>query len=634
MSEESPRTEVTRLRAAVDSAPSGLLVIDADGLIVLVNREIERMFGYPRAELLGQTVELLVPHQVKSPHPGFRAEFFTNPQSRSMGAGRDLFGQRRDGTLVPVEIGLTPVETEDGPFVISAIVDISERRRAEARFRTAVESSPHGMVMVDATGRIVLVNREVERLFGYSREELLGRSIDLLVPARFRQGHPRDRERFFHAPQARAMGSGRELFGVRKDGSEVAVEIGLSPIETDEGLVVLGSIVDISARVATEANRRRLEDQLRHAQKMEAVGRLAGGVAHDFNNILGVIVGFAELVRDAGAASPSRSADLEEVLRAAQRGRELVQQILRFSRREELSRVPINLERTIPESLRLLRATLPASLDIRLHLAANLPQVVGDPNSLEQVVMNLATNAAHAMPSGGLLEISIEPFYARDSFVRAHPTLQEGPFVRLSVRDTGHGMDDATKAQAFEPFFTTKPAGSGTGLGLSMVHGIVHQFGGTVWLESQVGVGTTVSCLLPVNQEADPWGPDEVDIPRDEAGPRGHVLLVEDEPSLLTIGERRLTLAGYRVTAANDPTKALERYLAAPERFDLVVTDFSMPRLNGMELAQAIHRVRPELPVVLLTGYMQEFTPDELAAAGVRRVLTKPVTTQVLLDDI
>jgi PAS domain S-box-containing protein len=231
-----------------------------------------------------------------------------------MGAGRELYGLRRDGTEVPVEIGLTPVVTPEGLFVLSTVVDISARKRAEARFRAAVESSPNGMVMVDRGGRIVLVNREVERLFGYSRDELLGQSIEVLVPDRSRGKHPGFRTMFFEAPAARAMGAGRELFGLRKDGTEVPVEIGLNPIETEEGLFVLSSIVDISARKRAEDERRRLEDQLRQAQKLEAIGTLAGGIAHDFNNMLGAIVGYAELLRGQVADRATALADLAEIL--------------------------------------------------------------------------------------------------------------------------------------------------------------------------------------------------------------------------------------------------------------------------------------------------------------------------------
>ncbi len=405
-------------------------MIDADGMIVLVNREIERLFGYSREELLGRPVEVLVPDRFRDAHPGFRNGFFSAPRIRAMGAGRELFGLRKDGSEVPVEIGLTPIATSEGFFVISSVVDISARSQAEARFRAAVESSPNGMVMVDPEGRIVLVNREIERLFGYAREDLLGRSLEVLVPERFRPRHPGFRDAFFADPQTRSMGAGRELFGLRQDGTEVPVEIGLNPIMTDEGVFVLSSIVDISARKQAEQEHVRLEEQLRQSQKMEALGRLAGGIAHDFNNILGAIVGYAELVREEITA-PAVVADVDEVLRGAARGKELVDRILRFSRRQDVVPRAMDLAQVVREVTRLLRATLPASIDIRLGLNPSTPRVMADATSVHQVLMNLATNASHAMESGGVLDIDVQPFHVRDSLARANPGLREGLHVLL-----------------------------------------------------------------------------------------------------------------------------------------------------------------------------------------------------------
>ena len=611
-----------RLRAAVESSPSGLLMIDADGRIVLVNREIERLFGYPREELLGKPVDLLVPERMRGGHAAFRTGFLASPKTRAMGVGRDLYGRRKDGTEVPVEIGLTPVVTEEGVFVLSSIVDISARRRAEERFRVAVESSPNGMVMVDAEGRIVLVNREIERMFGYAREELLGQTIEMLVPPRFRVRHPDFRRSFYADPRARAMGAGRELFGLRKDGTEMPIEIGLNPIETDEGLLVLSSIVDISARKQAEVQHARLEDQLRQSQKMEALGRLAGGVAHDFNNILAAISGFGELAR--ARVKGDVADDLDEVITAAARGKEIVERILRFSRRQEVTREPMDLAQTLAEASRLLRATLPAGIEIRLHVAESRPRVLADATSVQQVVMNLATNAAHAMPDGGMLEITLEPFYARDSFTRVHPTVREGSYARLAVRDTGQGMPPETLAHVFEPFFTTKGPGAGSGLGLSLVHGIMIDHGGSVWLESEPGRGTCAYCLFPVLEGEAP----EEDLAATDAAPgRGElVLFVDDEPSLAILGRRRLEALGYRVVAATDAAGALARLREAPERFDLVVTDYSMPRMSGLELAREIHAARADLPIILLTGYMEEFPADDLAAAGVRARAKKPIS--------
>jgi PAS domain S-box-containing protein len=614
-----------RLRAAVESSPSGLLMIDADGRIVLVNREIERLFGYAREELLGKSVDMLVPARLRSSHPGARAGFFAAPRVRTMGAGRDLFGLRKDGSEVPVEIGLTPVATNEGLFVISSIVDISARKRAEQRFRVAVDSSPNGMVMVDATGKIVLVNREIERLFGYAREEVLGQPIEMLVPAASRGNHPSFREAFFNEPRARSMGIGRDLFGVRKDGTQVPVEIGLNPIETDEGLFVLSSVVDISARKQAEDERRALEEQLRQAQKMEAVGTLAGGIAHDFNNILGAIIGYGELLFSEVGHTPSVAADIAELLKSAQRGKDLVERILAFSRRQERVRRPLDLGQTVSEVHQLLRATIPAKIDVRVAISPATPRVAADATSVHQVIMNLATNAAHAMPNGGRLEIDVEPFYLGDSAARARPGLREGPHTLLVVRDTGMGMDRMTRERAFEPFFTTKAPGAGTGLGLAMVHGIMHDHLGAVELESEPGKGTTVRCLFPAlaveASEAPAVAAD---------APRGHgesILYVEDEDSLARVGQRRLVALGYEVVVATDPAQALQLVRsAAANRFALIITDYSMPHMSGLDLAEEITRIHPHLPILMLTGYMENLPEERVRSAGVKHLVKKPLT--------
>ncbi len=612
-----------RLRAAVESAPSGLLMTDQLGNIVLVNRQVEVMFGYPREELLGKPVHMLVPHRLRERHPAYRESFMADPRVRAMGAGRDLYGVRKDGVEVPVEIGLTPVPTPEGMFVLAAIVDIRARKSAEERFRIAVESSPNGMVMVDESGRILLVNREVERLFGYAREELLGQSIEMLVPERFRSRHPMFRSDFFDKPQARAMGAGRELYGLRKDGTEVPVEIGLNPIRTETSLLVLSSIVDISARKEAEALRERLEADLRQAQKMEALGTLAGGIAHDFNNILATIMGYAELI--GVAPSPERAAaDVRELLAAASRGKAIVEQILAFSRRQEPTLRPMALESAVDRATRLLRGSLPASVEIRTATAPGVPRVLADASAMEQLLMNLCTNGAQAMPRGGVLDVSLEPFYVRDSVARARPDLREGPYVMLTVRDTGIGMDVATRERVFEPFFTTKPPGEGTGLGMSIVHSIVKNHQGTVEIESAVGAGTVIRCFFPgIEAEVE-------DIPkRVDHEPHGngeHILLVEDNVMLAEVGARRVTAIGYRVTVVTDSRAALARFLERPEAFDLVLTDYLMPVLNGLELAARIRAVRPDLPIVLQTGYMEAMPEETVAAAGIRQVVHKPVT--------
>jgi PAS domain S-box-containing protein len=496
----------------------------------------------------------------------------------------------------------------------------------ELRLRAAVESSPSGLLMMDAQGNVVLVNREVERLFGYSREELLGRPVEMVIPERFRHGHTGFRGGFMADPKVRAMGAGRDLYGLRKDRTEVPIEIGLTPVATEDGMFVLASIVDITARKRAEDDRRQLEEELRQSQKLEAVGTLAGGIAHDFNNILFAITGYAELIAKGTRSPETVTEDLRELMKAARRGKELVERILIFSRRQPSERQPIEIGPMVAEAVKLLRATLPPSIDLRVAIHAHAPRVMGDATSIHQVLMNLGTNAAYAMPGGGTLEISVEPQYLRDHMVRLHPGLHEGWYAVLVVRDHGAGIDPAVRNRVFEPFFTTKPKGSGTGLGLAIVHTIMKTHEGVIDLDSEPGRGTTVTCFFPALQAAA-----SSETPGEEDAPSGHgerILLVEDEPSLAKMSARRLEALDYRVTSDTEPLRALATFRARPDDFDLVISDYLMPQMIGIDFARAIHNIRPDLPIVLLTGFIEELPEETIRAAGVRRLISKPASIQ------
>jgi PAS domain S-box-containing protein len=489
-------------------------------------------------------------------------------------------------------------------------------------FRLAVELSPAGMIVTDENGTIVLLNREVERLFGYGRDELLGQPVEMLVPARAREQHPGHRAGFLGHPQARPMGAGRDLYGLRKDGTEVPLEIGLNPIPTQGGYLILTSVVDISAR-------RQLEERLRQAQKMEAIGTLAGGIAHDFNNILRAIVGYAELalasVRDAQGVD-----DLGQVRRAAERGQQLVQRILAFSRQRELSRTTVRLDRPILDAIDLLRASLPRNLELRSHLAPDAPPIRADETQLHQILMNLATNAAQAIGDrDGVIDVTLTPFQAAEDFEHTHPGARQGLYTRLIVGDTGPGMTPEVRERAFEPFFTTKPPGSGTGLGLAVVHGIVQGLGGFIELHSRPGEGTTVVCYFPATEQ--PVVPAAVE-PAKEAGP--HILFVEDEETLGELGKRQLEAEGFRVTVHTSSLRALEDFRSRPDAFDLVVTDNTMPRMSGMALAHEILRMRPRTRILLVSGLAETLDPGVIYAKGIAGLLGKPHTGPELTDAV
>jgi PAS domain S-box-containing protein len=614
--------DVDLVRRIVDMSPAGMMAIDQSGRIVLINREIERLLQYSKDELLGEPVERLVPDRFRDQHPHHRSLYFTEPQARPMGTGRDLYARRKDGQEVPVEIGLNPVRYHGEMLVLASVVDISARKRADDRFAAAVESSPSGMLMTDAQGRILLVNQEVERLFGYQRGELIGQSVDMLVPKRLRSIHPKKREGFFRDPRTRPMGVGRDLYGVRKDGTEILIEIGLNPIRTEEGDCVLCSVVDITSR-------RETEDRLRQTQKMEAIGTLAGGIAHDFNNILLGITGYTELVRAGDNLLPQQRQDLEQILLAAERGRQLVQRILTFSKQRDIVRMPIDPKVTVHEILQLLRASLPRNIEIDEQISDRTPMLLSDETQLQQIVMNLATNGAQAMPNGGALVVKLDSC-AIDQSSELAQHVRPGHYIRLQVEDSGAGMSEEVRLRALEPFFTTNSTGRGTGLGLAVVHGVVEAHHGMLDLRSQPGEGTCVSVYLPalqasIDDEAQLL-PTSIDQKR--------VLLVDDEVSIAAMLKRQITALGYQVVMHTSSISALEAFQREPMAYDLLVTDNSMPKMTGMELAQRVLHARPALPVLLISGLADVADRGELHAAGITSVLAKPHTMDQLRETI
>jgi PAS domain S-box-containing protein len=488
------------------------------------------------------------------------------------------------------------------------------REVSDEFIRTAFERCPSGLIVVDGAGAITAVNQEVERLFGYSRDELLGQSVESLVPEHFVHGHAKLRGQYAQAPTARRMGAGRELSARHKDGSEIPVEIGLSPIDTPEGVFFLGTIVDVSER-------RGLEERLRQTHKLEAIGNLASGIAHDFNNILLGIIGYTELAREAITNLPSVVADLDIVVDTARRGRDLVNRILFFTRKSQPSRAPTSIETPVREAIQLLRATLPLNIEIREGFDASTPPVVADSNELHQVAMNLATNAAHAMKEhGGVLEIRVGPVTVDEAFAAAHPGTRAGLHVRLRVSDTGSGIPDKTLERIFEPFFTTKPQGEGTGLGLSVIKQIVLSLGGAVDVASRVGQGTSFDVYLP----AAPVTAQRTEQTDSTHSHQHRILFVEDEERLAALGRRVLESAGFEVTTHTSSLQALEEFRSNPNQFDLLITDNTMPHMTGLELVAKVLAARPEIPVLMVSGIGESMSVEALKKCGVTRLLSKP----------
>jgi PAS domain S-box-containing protein len=469
-------------RAVVDSAPNGVVMVDVAGTIVLANQETERLFGYTREQLIGQPVDMLVPARLRGNHAGFRHAFCASPQRRLMGAGRDLFGLRQDGTEIPVEIGLNPVQAEGGLFVLASVVDISARVQAEARFRVAVEASPHGMLMVDPNGDIVMVNQEVERLFGYARDELIGQSINMLVPLELRERHPALRATFVASPQRRAMGAGRDLFGRRKDGMEIPVEIGLNPIETDEGLFVLASIVDIGPRKQAEEELRRSNEELE---------RFAYVASHDLQEPLRTVTSFLQLLakRYQDRLDQNATEYIDFAVGGAARMQRLIEDLLAFSRLGTRGGafVPVDAGAVLDDALQGLRVAIDESQAEVTREA--LPTVNADPVQLGQLLANLVGNALKFRGAGP---------------PRVHVAAgRAGRFWLFTVRDNGIGIE----RQYFDRIFVifqrlhARDEYPGTGIGLALCKKIVERHGGRIWVESTPGGGATFFFTIPAVPE-------------------------------------------------------------------------------------------------------------------------------------
>jgi PAS domain S-box-containing protein len=492
-------------------------------------------------------------------------------------------------------------------------------RRRERQFRAMIEHSSDGVILTRPERGAFYASPAVERVLGYTIEDLRQRAGGL--------AHPEDVEmKKMPAPGKVAT---VEIRMLHKDGSWRWIEKTTSNLLDEPSVrAVVMNIRDITERKLAEAERARLEQRLRQSTKMEAVGRLAGGIAHDFNNILGGILGYAEMLVEGTAEGTAHKRYAQNVLSAATRASGLVQQILSYSRSQRGKRLPVELNRVVAETLELVRGSLPAGIELEARLPAAALYVVGDQTQLHQIVMNLCTNAIHAIGERGRLCVSVEALDVAGERVFTHTTLAPGRYVMLKVEDTGKGMDAETLARLFEPFFTTKEVGKGTGLGLPLVYGIVTDSAGAIDVASTPGQGSEFTIYLP-RVDSPALVADETQAPL-VRGNGERVLVVDDEPALLAVTAELLKRLGYEPSAYADGAAALAAYEASSARFDAVIADEVMPGLSGTELAAALRRQRPDLPVVLVSGYIGPMMTERALAAGVSEILKKPVQSREL----
>jgi two-component system cell cycle sensor histidine kinase/response regulator CckA len=617
--EESARASERSYRLLFERNPNPMWVYDSGTLRFLaVNDAAVHNYGYSREEFLAMTIEDIRPQEdLPQLHAIVRPD--QSVEARGLSTAGIWRHRRKDGTLLEADITSHTHVFAGRPARVVLAVDVTARveaeralRRSEARYRDLFENAGDLIAMVDVESRLTMVNEAFVRTLGYTRDELIGRPLRELVPPEWHERLEAARDRKIDDD---VEGTTYEHELVAKDGHRIQVEVASRVIEVD------GQPVGVEAICRDITERRQLEEQLRQAQRLEAIGRLAGGIAHDFNNLLTVISGYADALLEEG--DPASRRELKEIAAAAERATILTRQLLAFSRRQVLQPRVLDLNEVVDGIMPMLTRLIGEDIDLVTALDPGLEHVLADPNQIEQVLLNLVLNARDAMPQGGKLTIATTNTELDESYVAEHPEARLGRHATLSVSDNGVGMDAGTVARVFEPFFTTKPVGTGTGLGLSTVYGIVKQSGGNTWIYSEPGRGSTFKVYLPAaNEPLATVGRDRPEI----ATPTGSetILIVEDEDAVRTLAADMLRARGYTVHATGSAEEALRLAADGDEPIDLLLTDLVMPEMNGRDLAAKILETIPDVRVLFMSGYADEAVTRNGALEAGAAYLEKP----------
>jgi PAS domain S-box-containing protein len=624
--EERLHDQESYYRALIENLEDIIVEVAWDGTLLFASPAVERIMGYSPESIVGQKLftfvhpdelPVLVRESRRIIRQGDTNSTLEFRLRDAQGAWRILEGRGR------------AVRNGQGTStLIFNARDITARREAEEEkqlLTQALEQTAEGFAYIDCDERIRYMNKAFAGLLGGSVNGFEQSSLRKVLHLDFDDlavSSAVSPLGFWDALAKGELWNGRATYSIQG----AVLDLHLSPVR-DAGGECKGSlllITDLSDRV-------KLEDQVRRMQRLESIGTLAGGIAHDFNNILAAILGYTELAADAMDPGDSSHAMLKEVMKAGIRARELVHQILTFSRQHEQQRAPLQLHLIVKEALHLLRATVPSSVHLDEMIDKNCRPVLADPTQVHQVIMNLCTNAFQALPeNGGRITVILEEISVDAEMARTTVDLREDTYARLSVRDTGCGMQPAMQARIFEPFFTTKE--KGTGLGLSTVHGIVKSHEGALTLYSEPGVGTVFNVFLPLAEKLE-----ITSVPVEQTIPRGageHVLLVDDEEALARVGEKILRRLGYQVTACTSSSEALRRFSAAPDSFDLLLTDMQMPGMTGLALLRKVRQIRGTLPVIISTGFSDALTQQRIQQLGLSAVILKPIITRDLANAI
>lgn len=623
------KKNVQSLSIIMDNMADMVNMLDINGIFSFATPSHERILGYKPEELIGTNAfeylhpedrELVVSSLIKSISTGIAHETFRF--------------RHKNGGYLWLEASSNLTYDSQGLFngIVVGGKDVTEEKEAEERlreseerYRSIYDNAIDGMFQSTPEGRFLSVNPAFARIFGYaSPEEMIRTIADISFHYYV---NPEDRQRYMEILDDQGVVEGFEFKARRKDGAEIWVSNNTRAIYDKNGRIVRyeGIVEDITEQ-------KNLAMQLLQAQKMEAIGTMAGGIAHDFNNILSSMIGYTELAMDE-PNEKERLSDLQQVLRSCDRAKSLINRILTFSKKGGVDKHPVNLSSLVKEAVKLIRSATPTTIEIRQNIALNDTAALADLTHMHQVVMNLCTNAVHAMrETGGVLEVNLSPLDVGPYDTMISPDFNPGPYLLLEIKDTGHGMEDAVMKMIFDPFFTTKGPSEGTGLGLSVVFGIVKGHNGHIAVQSKPGEGTTFSVYLPrikaaLTQEADPD-------PKVSRGRGERILFVDDEEMLVKLGRGMLMKLGYTVSDVTDSALALEMFMENPEAYDLVITDMTMPCMTGLELVREIWKIRPEIPAILCTGYNELINEEKAKQAGFNCFIQKPLHFRVLADAI